>query len=99
MHVDGRSGERYLNDIHPGIRKGCPQGQPFFLFRGLVPVWRKEMFFAPYSLIVFATFAAYVAAAICWQQTRPAPVQTGRRATVQEWSASPTPTSRLYTNR
>jgi hypothetical protein len=57
------------------------------------------MEFVSYNLVAVIAFAAYVAAAICWQRTQPAPMQTGGRATTPAESASPSPTNRLFTTR
>ena len=57
------------------------------------------MEFVSYNLVTLVAFTAYVAAAICWQRTRPMPAQAGRCAMQPAKNASVAPTSRLFTNR
>jgi len=57
------------------------------------------MVVVPFTLVALVAFAAYVAAAICWQQTRPMPAQAGRCATTPAQRAANDPASRLFTNR
>lgn len=56
------------------------------------------MVFVPFTLVALSAGAAYVAAVICWQQTRPVPAQCNRCATKSAQRASHA-TSRLFTNR